>query len=59
MHIGMYLSIIIIDFLSVVTNTERQELILVTCDIAVYAICNLIFGLIVNKLATEILAITA
>ena len=59
MHIGFYMSLIIIDFITIVANSERQDLILVICALAVYAICNFIFGLIVNKLATEILAITA
>jgi len=50
MHIGMYLSIIIIDVLVSFLDPDdlTKELIMVICKIAVYAICNVIFGLIVN-----------
>jgi len=50
MHIVAYLFIIIIDFLTTYIPLAdlRAAEIAIICNIAVYSVCNTIFGLIVN-----------
>jgi len=61
MHIVFYLAIIITDLIrSCIPDTYyRAAAICDICRIAVYSVCSVIFGVIVNLLATKILAITA
>lgn len=61
MHISAYLFIIITDLLSSFyrPNRLKDSLIVGICSNFVYSVCLVIFGLIVNSLATKIFAITA
>ena len=48
-HIVAYLVIIIVDVLSYVVNDSvRAYEIYFMCDLAVYSVCTVIFGVIVN-----------
>jgi len=62
MHIVFYLAIIIIDLIRSCIPTDTHVEAAAICDIirlAVYSVCSVIFGMIVNSLSTKILAITA
>lgn len=63
MHIIAYLLIIIVDIitslLALGKNNLREFEISQICNLAVYSLCNLLFGVIVYQLANKILAINA
>lgn len=61
MHAIAYTLIIIFDIvLTFIPLVDLSTLeILLICNITVYSVCNVIFGLIVNELAIKIFTITA
>jgi len=61
LHIVAYLVIIISNVLTTVipkTNLRTYGITII-CNQAVFSVCEVIFGLIINQLATKILAINA
>jgi hypothetical protein len=55
MHIAAYLFIIIVNALQYVTySTLKSYEIAMICNLFVYFVCTLLFGLIVNTMVTKI-----
>ncbi len=61
MHIVAYLTIITVNALQIwaLFGNLRAFEITIICLLAVYSICNAIFGLILNQIVTKIQAITS
>ena len=61
MHIFAYLFLVIANAIEYVTYFKdglKAYEISVICNLVVYSICTLIFGIIVNQIATKLMAIT-
>jgi len=62
MHIVAYLFIIVVNalqFMPVAHLSNRSYKIATICNLVVYFVCTLVFGLIVNYIVTKIQAITS
>ncbi len=59
MHIVAYLAIIIVNALKLLSRGLRVYKIETICLLAVYCVCTVIFGLIVNQIVTKIQAFSS